>query len=264
MEADPNAYYGSALGVSMYDLFSGGGLLRGDIAFYLECAERFGGPILELGAGSGRITMPLANAGYDIVGLDLSPTMLQIASGRLAAFPEAKERVVLVPGDMTEFELEQRFKLTIVAARSFQHVVTPAKQRAVLDRIRRHLLPGGHLVLDLFDPNFEMLFAVAGSEFPSREMRDPRTGRLVRRTVVARHNDPLKQTISETLRFEVIDPLGNIVEQEETFWTLRWSTRQETKYLLELCGFEAIEQYSDFKKTPPDYGREQLWIARAV
>src|SRR5688572_27712712 len=150
--ADPNAYYARGLGVTMYDLFVGGGPLAGDVEFYLDCAQRYGGPILELGVGTGRILVPLAEAGYDVVGLDLSPAMLEIAAAKLRERPEAAERVRLLEGDMTNFDLGQRFALVLIPARSFQHVTTPEGQRATLRCIRRHLVMGGHLILDLFDP----------------------------------------------------------------------------------------------------------------
>lgn len=261
---DPNAYYERGLAVEMYDLFTGQGLLAGDVDFYLDCARRFGGPILELGAGTGRILLPLAQAGYDVTGLDMSPAMLAAAAAKLALHPALSDRVRLIEGDMTSFDLSRHFALIIVSARSFQHIVTPQRQRAALHCMRRHLQPGGHLILDLFDANFELLFAKPDAGPPPREAPHPRSGHLVRRTVVARHNDPLRQTIQEVLRFEEFDPAGNLVAEEETSWTLRWSQRQEIAYLLELSGFEAIEQFSDFNGSPSAYGREQLWIARAV
>jgi SAM-dependent methyltransferase len=260
MMTDPNAYYAHGPGVAMYDLFTGGGLLAGDVEFYLDCARRFGSPILELGTGTGRILIPLAEAGYEVVGLDLSRAMLGVAAAKLDERPEVADRVRLVEGDMTNFDLGQRFALAIIPARSFQHVVTPAGQRETLRCVRRHLMPSGHLILDLFDPNFELLFANDSTDLPSREARDPRSGHLVRRTVVARHNDPLRQTVQETLRFEVFDAAGHVLAREETSWTLRWSMRQEIAYLLELCGFEPVDLFSDFKGSPPDYSREQLWI----
>jgi SAM-dependent methyltransferase len=262
--ADPNAYYAGGLGVQMYDLFTGGGLLAGDVEFYLDCARRFGGPILELGTGTGRILMPLAEAGHEIVGLDLSPAMLGVAAAKLGARPELADRARLVEGDMTAFDLAQLFALVIIPARSFQHVTEPAGQRAALACARRHLVAGGHLILDLFDPNFELLLAKDATALPPREARVPGSGHLVRRTMQSRRTDALRQTVEEALRFEEFDAAGNLVAQEETSWSLRWSTRHEIAYLLELCGFEPIEQFSDFKGSPPDYGREQLWVARAI
>jgi SAM-dependent methyltransferase len=260
---DPNAYYEHGLAVEMYDLFTGQGLLAGDVAFYLDCARRFGGPILELGAGTGRVLLPLAQAGHDVTGLDMSPAMLDAAAAKLGRHPELSDHVRLIEGDMTAFDLSRHFALIIVSARSYQHIVTPEGQRAALHCMRRHLRPDGHLILDLFDANFELLFAKPDAGPPPREAPHPRSGQLVRRTIVARHNDPLRQTIREVLRFEQFDAAGNVVLEEETSWTLRWSMRQEIAYLLELCGFKAVEQFSDFSGSPPDYGREQLWIARA-
>lgn len=262
MMTDPNAYYAGGLGVELYDLFTGGGLLTGDVEFYLDSARRFGGPILELGTGTGRVLIPLADAGHEVVGVDLSRPMLDRAAVKLRERPEPTSRVRLVEGDMTSFDLDQQFALALVPARSFQHVATPEGQRLALNCIRRHLLPGGHLILDLFDPNFELLFG-NDSKAPPREAQRPRSGHLVRRTVVARDTDPFRQTVHEVLRFEEFDGAGNVVGSEETSWSLRWNMRQETAYLLELTGFEVIDLYSDFNRSPPDYGREQLWVARA-
>jgi SAM-dependent methyltransferase len=256
--SDPNAYYAQGLGVETYDLFTGGGLLEGDVDFYLEQARGFGGPILELACGTGRILSPLAQAGHDVLGLDLSRAMLDRAALKpgLAA--------VLRQGDMRDFSIERSFALIIIAARSFQHLVDPAGQRAALSCARRHLRAGGHLILDLFDPKFELLFDPRPSAVPPREARHPETGEWVRRSVVARDTDPLHQTVKETLRFEVLDTAGAVRATEETSWTLRWSLRQEIRYLFELCGFAAVAEYSDFKGAPPAYGHEQLWIARAI
>jgi SAM-dependent methyltransferase len=260
--SDPNAYYADGLGVAMYDLFTDGGLLEGDVDFYVEQTRRFGGPILELAVGTGRILLPLAAAGHEVVGLDRSPAMLAMAKARFAARPELQAQ--LVEGDMRRFDLNRSFALIIIAARSFQHLVEPADQRAALSCVRRHLQPGGHLILDLFDPNFELLFDPSPPAVPSREARNPETGRMVRRSIAGRETDKLRQTITETLRFEEIDASGNVTMVEETSWTLRWSLRQEMLYLFELCGFAPVAQFSDFKGSPPAYGREQLWIARAV
>jgi SAM-dependent methyltransferase len=256
--SNPNAYYAAGLGVAMYDLFTGGGLLAGDVEFYLEQARRYGGPILELGCGTGRILSPLAQAGYEVAGLDLSRAMLDQA----AAKPELHGRVL--EGDMRDFNIDRSFALIIIAARSFQHLIEPADQRAALSCVRRHLSLGGHLVLDMFDPNFELLFDPRPVAVPVREARHPQTGQLVRRSVVGRETDKLRQTIKEILRFEVINAAGAIVSSQETSWTLRWNLRQETRYLLELCSLAPVGEFSDFNGSPPAYGREQLWVARAV
>jgi len=261
---DPTAYYTGGLAVAAYDLFTGFGLLAGDVEFYLDHAQRFGTPILELGAGTGRVLVPLAAAGHDIVGLDRSPQMFAVAEAKLAQNPAAAAHARLVEGDMTEFDLRQRFAQVIVPARAFQHLIAPAQQRAALRCIRRHLAPGGHLILDLFDPKFELLFGSGQAPLPSREARDPHSGHLIRRTNMSRLTDPILQTVQENLRFETLDATGAVIASQDTSWTVRWSTRQEMAYLLELCGFEPVSEFSDFSGSPPAYGREQIWIARAV
>jgi hypothetical protein len=169
----------------------------------------------------------------------------------------------LVEADMTAFDLGCRFALVLVPARAFQHVLTPEGQRAALTCIHHHLVPGGHLVLDLFDPKFEILFGAQKQEVFNREVRDQSSGHLVRRTVVARQVDAFNQVLTERLRFERFNADGGLIASGETSWSLRWTLRQEIAYLLELCGFAVVEQYSDFNGSLPIYGREQLWIASA-
>jgi hypothetical protein len=76
--------------------------------------------------------------------------------------------------------------------------------------------------------------------------------------------DWVLQRLDETLRIEELDVDGNVVDSEDSSWSLRWTMRQEMAYLFELCGFEPIEQYSDYLGSTPAYGREQLWVARAI
>src|SRR5271163_949957 len=94
-----------------------------DIQFYCDSAENYGGPILELGCGTGRITMPLAQRGQQITGLDISQKMLErAAEKRDALSAEQRDRVRLVQADMTKFDLGEQFPLIIIPFRPFQHL----------------------------------------------------------------------------------------------------------------------------------------------
>ena len=127
--------------------------VRPDIAFYVAAAEEFGGPVLELGCGTGRVLLPTARAGLSIVGLDRSAAMLDICRGKLAGEAEAvRQRATLLAGDMRSFDLGRRFALVTIPFRPFQHLLTVADQLACLDCIRQHLAPGGTLVFDVFNP----------------------------------------------------------------------------------------------------------------
>jgi SAM-dependent methyltransferase len=262
---DPNAYYAGGIAVRTYDLFVEGGPFEGDIDFYRACARRFGKIVLELGAGTGRVAIPLAQDGCTIMALDLAPAMLALAAQKIAALsPEAAARIDLVQADMADFDLKRTFDWIVIAARAFQHLTEPAHQRAALSAVHRHLRPGGHLVMHLFDPRLEFCLPDAPSPQQASEVWDPVANCRVRRTVIGRHNDPLRQVVGERLRLEALDQAGAVVAMEETSWALRWTLRQEMIWLLELCGFEPVEQYSDFHRAAPAYGKEQVWVARAV
>src|SRR5712692_7287671 len=83
---------------------------RADLEFFKSCPKAQGGPILELGCGTGRVLLELAKAGHQITGLDLSRRMLARCREKLAALPaETQNRVSLVQGDMTSFDLGEKF-----------------------------------------------------------------------------------------------------------------------------------------------------------
>jgi SAM-dependent methyltransferase len=262
---DPRDHYAGGLAVRTYDLFTGGGPLAGDIEYYRDCARRFGARVLELGVGTARVAISLAEDGCTVTGIDASQAMLDVAARKIAGLPHVTAaRVELVCADMQDFDLGKRFDWILIPARAFQHVVEPAMQRTALRAMHRHLEPGGHLVIDLFDPRLEYCLPDAPLPEQAREVWDPAAGCRVRRTIVARNNDPFRQIVSETLRFEALDQAGAVLAAEECSWTLRWTLRQEMAYLLELCGFQPIQQLSDFCAAPPAYGQEQVWIARAI
>jgi SAM-dependent methyltransferase len=125
-----------------------------DVPFYLELANEArnaGAAVLELGCGTGRVTIPVARDGIDVVGLDSSPAMLDIARRKAAA---AAVDVAWVEADMRDLDLRREFGLVIVPFRSFLHLLTDADQQACLACIRRHLLPDGRLALNFFVPRF--------------------------------------------------------------------------------------------------------------
>jgi SAM-dependent methyltransferase len=265
MAIDPTAFYAGGVAVETYDLFVTGAATEGDTQFYCDCARRFGGDVLELGVGTARVAIALAEAGYNVTGLDLSPAMLERARQKVAGMPPSvAERLTFIQGDMSAFDLGRTFPLILVPFRAFQHLVEPVAQRRALACMRRHLKLGGHLVIDLFDPRLEFCLPEAPPLEATCEVLDPATSHRIRRTIVARDNDPVRQLIRERLRLDVIDDEGHVVATEETSWALRWTLRQEMTWLLELCGFQPVEQWSDFHGAPPAYGKEQVWVARAV
>jgi SAM-dependent methyltransferase len=126
-----------------------------DVPFYVDLARAAaarGERVLELGCGTGRVTLPIADAGAEVVGLDSSAAMLAIARRKR---DDGNPR--WVEADMRDFDLAERFGLVMIPFRSFLHLLTPADQRACLARVREHLLPGGRFALNFFNPDPRLL-----------------------------------------------------------------------------------------------------------
>jgi len=268
---DQARFYGrDGLNVETYDARAernvAASTVAGDLGFYLALARETGGPVLELGAGTGRVAWPLAVDGHEVVALELSPAMLRAAEAKRAGHSEqACRRIRFVAGDMAGFDLgPERFALAVAAFRAWQCLLSPEAQRNSLDCVRRHLRPGGRLVVDLFDPRIEWCVAgVAGPPMTSREtVTHPVTGNDVRTAVLCRENDPFRQVLREVWRFTEVDGRESVLREEDELLELRWTYRHEMRYLLELAGFEVLAETSDFRGSPPRYGGEQVWLAR--
>jgi SAM-dependent methyltransferase len=130
-----------------------------DVAFHVELARRLAPRrVLELGAGSGRVTLPLAElgarAGFTVTALDVSETMLAEAERKLAgADPGVRERVCIVQGDMRTWEAPEPFDLIVVPCSSICHLLTLEDQLAAWARAHANLVPGGRFVVDVVMPD---------------------------------------------------------------------------------------------------------------
>ena len=257
--------YSDSLGTEIYDPHSQaiapGTSHDGDLAFFRRLAAEQGGPVLEIGCGSGRVSAVLALDGFEVVGIDRSTAMLRLAEERRASMsPDAAARLTLVEGDMTTFDLARRFGLIVAPSRVFQFALTSDDQRAALRRFRSHLAAGGRLVLDLFDPRLD--YVAPGGIFPPRtgELVHPRTGNRVEWEILGREPDPLHQLVVSDWHAREITPSGAVLRDETERLVLRWSTRSEMRLLFELEGLEVLADYGDFDGGPPAYGAEQVWV----
>ncbi len=162
----------------------------GDLDLYLALAARTGGPVLELAAGSGRIAVPLAEAGYDVTAVDIDAAMLDRLRGRLTeAEAGARDRVRVVQADIVDLHLpgDQRFKLAILALNSIMLLDSRAAQRAAVESMARHLEPGGLAVVDIWLPSADEL-ARYDSRLGLEYVRiDPDSGLLVAKMAGALH-----------------------------------------------------------------------------
>jgi ubiquinone/menaquinone biosynthesis C-methylase UbiE len=238
---------------------------RPDVAFFVEAAKEAGTPVLEVGCGTGRILIPTARAGVQITGLDLSPNMLEVGRRRLLAEAEdVRSRALLIQGDMRTFELPEQFRLVTLPFRPFQHLTTVKDQLACLERIQRHLVEDGVLILDIFNPKMEALTAdnvgVEMSDEPEFTMPDGR--KVIRRhKIVSR--DVANQIQQVELIYYVTHPDGRQERLVQAF-PMRYLFRFEAEHLLARAGFEVENLYADYDKSPygSKYPGELIFVAR--
>lgn len=252
------------LDAAFYDYYSTG--LEGDVEFYVAEAQKAGSPVLELGCGTGRITFPIAQAGIQIAGLDLSPSMLDVARQKMALLEDAvQDRVELMLGDMRDFTLDRRFSLAIVPYRAFLYMYTPDDQKQALRHIREHLVEGGLLAFNVFDPRLDIISGHFGALGSALKMIQEFVHPVTKRRVIVwdtRQYDPGSQMIEQYFIFEELDEDGKVIHKHYVPLRLRYVFRYEMQHLLDLCGYRVEALYGDFERRPFRYGGEQIWVAR--
>ncbi len=124
-----------------------------DVEFYVEIATRLGGRVLDLACGSGRLLQPLLEAGLEVVGLDLSPEMLERARQKLGARGEMLE---LVHGDMRTFSFPEPFNTILIPYCSLMYMHSDEERLAVFNRCYQQLSPGGYLAFDFLAGQVEV------------------------------------------------------------------------------------------------------------
>jgi SAM-dependent methyltransferase len=238
---------------------------RPDIGFYVEAARKCGGPVLELGCGTGRILIPTARAGIDISGLDASERMLAVCRAKLDREPlEVRRRSDLHRGDIRDFDLGRRFQLITLPFRPFQYLLTVDEQLACLGAIWRHLEPNGQLVFDLFNPSVHTL---AKPVNPTEAEEEPTFSHPDGRTVTRRsrilERDLATQTFAGELIYEVTHP-GGRTERLVHQYRFRYLFRFEAEHLLARAGFATDQVYSGFDCAPygSQYPGELIFVAR--
>jgi SAM-dependent methyltransferase len=226
----------------LLDLDYGG--YEADLPLYEDLARACDGPVLELGAGTGRVALRLARAGHEVWGIDIDEASL--ARARCKAGAEALQ---LVQGDIRDFDLGRTFELVFAAFGTFHHLLTPADQLACLRCVERHLAPGGRFVCDLLPllaANWE-----PGASTPllhdwTRPL--PRTGELVSKLRAVRI-DRANQLQHEEHHYDRLLP-GGSVHRTVARVDLRFTSRYEMEGLLEQAGLRLEQLYGGYDLSP--------------
>lgn len=230
------ALYDSIAGI--YDPWSAS--VVEDITFYVDEAKRHGGPVVELAVGSGRIAVPIARAGINVIGVDLSPGMLAVAS----AFGEEHGVSGLLDlriGDLREPPVDETVPLVICPFRSLLHMPDEDEKLRALRAAHDLLQPGGHLVFDVFAPSSEDIAETNGLW-------------LEREEEIFERADWDEAT--RTLRLSVRSG------ESAASMDLHWLSAIEWRRLIDQAGFDVAALYGWFDRRPFKGDEDMIWSCR--
>jgi SAM-dependent methyltransferase len=211
-----------------------------DVPFYVREVKRFGGgPVLELGVGTGRIAVPVAASGAQVTGVDLSAGMLEVARERAAL---AGVEIDFRQGDMRDPPVEGEWPIVLIPFRSLLHMETDADRRAALRAVKKHLTPDGRFIFDVFTPSREDIEETHGKW-------------LEREPGIWERADWYEDT--RTLILRVRGAEG------ESEMSLAWLSVREWKELLRAEGFVVDKVYGWFDRQPWSGGEDSIYVCRA-
>jgi len=229
-----------------------------DRPFYVHLALEHGGPVLEVGCGTGRILIPTAAVGVAIWGLDFSPAMIGCLEEKLATKkPEVRAHILeLTVGDMRDFDLGRQFPLITMPFRPFQHMTTIDDQLAALACIKRHLAPGGRFVMDVFNVRWDLLADRKGTEAREMEWQDD-DGNTVVRYFRTETVDTVNQCFGGTFLFRTTRD-EKVIDEREVPFSMTFFTYPQMMLLFRLAGLEVVASYGGFDRSPITTGSPEL------
>lgn len=220
--------------------------LANDVNYYTDLAKQTGGPVLELGCGTGRVSLAIAREGIRVVGLDQSESMLTQARKK-ANDLGFHDRIEWIHENMSKFQINEKFPLIIIPYRSFLHLTSVREQILTLQRIRNHLTNNGLFAFNIFVPRLVEMVSIEGSKQFQGEFSIPGTDESVE--------------IYDTTTFDHFHQLGYVqryyerfskegvsIERIKTAMKFRYIFPTELEHLLTLCGFRIVKRYGTFTR----------------
>ena len=248
-----------------YDLIHKG--LPGEAEFYLGQVLKRGVSVLEIGCGTGRITIPMALSGLEVTGLDNSREMLAVCREKIRQVGAMPGQIKLIKADMRNFSLGKEFPLVLMTYRTFMHCLTSEEQLACLACIFKHLEPGGEMFLNVWVAKTEALL-VFPTSYQEDSIRLLESVPVPGEETVIDHlytawRDEFSQIIHERHWMQEKDEQGNLLYEEELAMTRAWFTPREMEHLLCRAGFEIIALLGDFEgELLAPYHVEMVWHVR--
>ena len=214
--------------------------------FHLSLAEKHASQgVLDIACGTGALTLPLVKAGYNVTAFDLSAPMVDITRKKLLKENFSADLFV---ANMTDFKIDRKFSLAIIARSGFMHLLTAKEQRQTFLNIKDHLTDGGILTFNHFQP-YPVIQAKQMQSSPDdysfRAEYINNEGKK-ERIYEAHTYDYISQIMRGNWKFETLDNDGSISDIRIRPQAMRHTYRQEMEYLLELCGYEVMDVYNNY------------------
>lgn len=212
-----------------------------DVPFLLDWANRTPGTIIDLGCGTGRVTIPLAERGHQLIGVDLHEGMLSLAKEKTA---DTQLAIEWVQQDCTQLALDLEAPFIYMTGNSFQHFLTNESQNRLLQSVWTHLEPDGVFI---FNTRFPVLDELAQVDTSTRTYTDKRDRKIMDTTIETYH--ALTQILHCSSTRQILDgPDAGTSERDSI--SLRYVFPLEMERLLTATGFTILESYSSWDKTP--------------
>tara|TARA_B100001750_G_scaffold121987_1_gene96804 strand:- start:19195 stop:19962 length:768 start_codon:yes stop_codon:yes gene_type:complete len=235
--------------------------LTEDKDFYLEWAKDSIGPVLELGCGTGRITIPIVQNGVDIVGIDISPKMIEVAKKNLEE-KKVTSKIDLLIEDMRDFQLNQKFSLIIIPFRGFLSLLSVDDQINTLASIKKHMHKDTRLVFDIFVPKEDIISKSDNLLYYFQDVsHDSRIGHseVWHKT----DYDLFNQRISSKVIVDEIGGKGKVINRYYKDFEIRYIHRWEMFHLLNSCGFKIENLYGTFSyESFDENSNEMIWVVK--
>jgi SAM-dependent methyltransferase len=229
-----------------------------DLIFYAELAAEYGGPILDVGCGTGRIVFHLAQEGYVTHGIDSEYDMLERAKMKLNAFAHARDKMTFYQGDVLTYDIDKKFKMILLSYNALMHFHAQEDQVALLRRLRGWIAPDGILVIDL--PNAGETFASPDTDAITLERTfiEPETGHMVMQQSVS-FLDRVQQLMDVTWIYDEVTDEGVVIRTVAPV-IFRYIFYSELTLLLKLTGFDVHEVSGDYEGGTFENGCERLIV----
>jgi ubiquinone/menaquinone biosynthesis C-methylase UbiE len=228
-----------------------------DFPLLLEWAKRQGGPIVDLACGTGRTAIPLAEQGFEIIGVDLNEGMLNRAKEKAKT---KKLRIEWILQDCTKLSLHTTCPFMYMTGNSFQHFLTNESQDQLLKSAHRHLDENG---IFIFGTRFPKLSELLYKEESTQIYIDARNRKVTERTT--EEYNPLTQILLCTSTREILNDQGEITSVERDSIALRYVFPKEMERLLQQNGFTILHVYGSWNKDPlGEASNEMIYVCKKV